>query len=406
MSLSRPFVVYALILLLLSLNSAEAQPVNDDCSSATLILLSPGPNQTFDFDLTGAQDTPGLPCSSAVDVWFRFDAAVSTLIGAFADGGSFQDLSLYRDPSVGMGMCPPVSDLVECSEFGSLVAPVVAGESYYIRVAGPSSGVGSVGELRVVPWLDDRYTLRLEEVQAGAGQTVDLGVCLDGQSGTLGSPELIDGWTIGVCHERPALSLTAAAEAPLISTINGGAPAFFSSLTLLEEGFIGVVLIDLLAQQQFLPVLDQRLYDLTYSAAGNPGDEFTVQVCDDLGSSELPGSLLSIGLERRLVARIDGGIAIAPNLKRGDCNNDGNFDIGDAVYASDYLFPPPGVPLPPIACFDACDGNDDGVFDISDMIAMLNALFAMTGESLPAPGVCGPDPTPDSLPCPDFDSCP
>ena len=51
-------------------------------------------------------------------------------------------------------------------------------------------------------------------------------------------------------------------------------------------------------------------------------------------------------------------------------------------------------------CRDACDSNDDGEFDISDAINSLYVLFLGQGE-IPAPGMiqCGPDPTIDELIC-------
>ncbi len=83
-------------------------------------------------------------------------------------------------------------------------------------------------------------------------------------------------------------------------------------------------------------------------------------------------------------------------FSRGDCNNDGLFDIGDAIAELDILFGGTG----PAACDDACDANDDGLFDIGDPISVLSTLFAM-GDSPPAPSFpeCGLDPTDDLLGC-------
>lgn len=88
----------------------------------------------------------------------------------------------------------------------------------------------------------------------------------------------------------------------------------------------------------------------------------------------------------------------SPIFTRGDCNNDGLFDIADPVFVLEALFIGGG---PGADCFDACDGNDDGVFDISDAVAMLARLFAPGTAPLPNPSdlACGEDPTPDSLDC-------
>lgn len=92
------------------------------------------------------------------------------------------------------------------------------------------------------------------------------------------------------------------------------------------------------------------------------------------------------------------------NFKRGDANDDGGFDISDAIFTLASLFTP-GAPQP--NCADAGDANDDENFDISDAIFTLAALFT-PGAPLPsAPGaVCGVDPAGDSLDCAVYNNCP
>jgi len=87
---------------------------------------------------------------------------------------------------------------------------------------------------------------------------------------------------------------------------------------------------------------------------------------------------------------------------RGDTNDDGSFDISDAIYILGYVFS--GAAEPP--CLDSLDENDDGFVQIADAIYHFNALFL--GGPLPeAPwGSCGVDPTPDSLDCESYQSCP
>ena len=88
-------------------------------------------------------------------------------------------------------------------------------------------------------------------------------------------------------------------------------------------------------------------------------------------------------------------------ILRGDCNDDTLVNLADAIFTLGALFG--SGPFP--GCADACDANDDGSLDISDPILLLDALF---GGGLPIPpptGSCGPDPTPDALPCPVLPSC-
>lgn len=90
--------------------------------------------------------------------------------------------------------------------------------------------------------------------------------------------------------------------------------------------------------------------------------------------------------------------------RRGDCNDDGAYDISDAIRELSYLFPS-GPPVAP-GCLDACDSNDDGGIDIGDAVTILDWLFAM-GPPPPSPHPgCGSDPTGDATDCVGAANCP
>ncbi|MBI4607038.1 MAG: VCBS repeat-containing protein [Planctomycetes bacterium] len=106
----------------------------------------------------------------------------------------------------------------------------------------------------------------------------------------------------------------------------------------------------------------------------------------------------SIEPERRAAA-----VALGPAaFRRGDVNSDGTVDISDPIRTFMYLFLGASEPR----CLDAADSNDDGRADISDGIHTLNDFFR-EGTGIPAPGPfeCGPDPTPDGVPCATQDGC-
>ena len=84
---------------------------------------------------------------------------------------------------------------------------------------------------------------------------------------------------------------------------------------------------------------------------------------------------------------------------RGDCNDDGNYDIADAITLLDNLFLGGDV-----NCDDACDGNDDELKDIADPVYFLSSLF-IGGPMPPGNGTCAPDPTEGTLGCDVFNSC-
>lgn len=82
------------------------------------------------------------------------------------------------------------------------------------------------------------------------------------------------------------------------------------------------------------------------------------------------------------------------HLIRGDCNGDLAVNVSDPVTLLGLLFSAGSV-----GCEKACDANDDANVDLADAVYLLAAIFS-GGDSPPAPfPLCGPDPTPDALPC-------
>ncbi|TSC76915.1 MAG: hypothetical protein G01um101431_98 [Parcubacteria group bacterium Gr01-1014_31] len=88
------------------------------------------------------------------------------------------------------------------------------------------------------------------------------------------------------------------------------------------------------------------------------------------------------------------------NFRRGDANDDGAYDVSDAVSALLYLFAGRTS-----SCLDALDANDDGSVDISDPVAVLDWLF-LGGKNLPPPGPddTGLDQTDDGTNCDAYQS--
>ncbi len=94
------------------------------------------------------------------------------------------------------------------------------------------------------------------------------------------------------------------------------------------------------------------------------------------------------------------GIQSGIMIKRGDCNQDTNIDLADAIRGLGYLFLGEQV-----TCLDACDMDDQGSVDIADPIYLLAHLFA-NGPAPPPPyPACGADETEDELTC-ETSACP
>ncbi|MFN0058727.1 MAG: hypothetical protein ACKVX7_09760 [Planctomycetota bacterium] len=87
--------------------------------------------------------------------------------------------------------------------------------------------------------------------------------------------------------------------------------------------------------------------------------------------------------------------------RRGDANDDDQYNIADAITTLSALFV---VGTPPLHCVAAADSNGDELFDIADAIYTLSALFVPGAPPPPAPHPdCG-GASPGVLPCEFF--CP
>lgn len=81
---------------------------------------------------------------------------------------------------------------------------------------------------------------------------------------------------------------------------------------------------------------------------------------------------------------------------RGDLDNDGKRQLGDAVQVLQFIF----VVGNTVACEDAVDVDDDGRATLKDVITLLLVIFGPGGLSMPPPwDAPGQDPTTDSLIC-------
>ncbi len=101
------------------------------------------------------------------------------------------------------------------------------------------------------------------------------------------------------------------------------------------------------------------------------------------------GPLTSAGSRDIFVAKF-ATVDPKPNFRRGDCNDDGNLNISDAVCTLEWLFLGGATP----GCVAATNTNGDDAADITDATYLLNHLFA----GGPAPAQPFPDCGPGMLP--------
>jgi hypothetical protein len=144
----------------------------------------------------------------------------------------------------------------------------------------------------------------------------------------------------------------------------------------------------------------------TYEAApgASAGDETVLAFVGCLGSHTVWPTELTVAGETFRPLRLAGRLTVAGDgmwFRRGDANTDQRVDISDAITTLGYLF---AGERELVTCLSAADANDDGTLDIADAVQVLSHLFGGTGP-LPAPAVCGPDPTSDELGCVSYPPC-
>ncbi|MEM7165687.1 MAG: hypothetical protein AAF581_09495 [Planctomycetota bacterium] len=254
----------------------------------------------------------------------------------------------------------------------------------------------SIAPAQLTP--DDRYTLYANDALVSPSDTVQVTLRIDSVAGTGGSPQQIDGWSFGFCHDPTALTIDTVVHSPLVQALNGGAPLAFSAITLYPSGFTDGVLIDFMGINTLPQGVGYPLYEVTYEASDTPGTT-TLDFCE-LGTPPVL-AIVATGSTDNVPVRETTTIEVlgAPYFIRGDCDNNTGVNIADTIFLLQQTFPPAGGP-PAMACMDACDCNDDGTLNISDAIWMLNAVLGNPSVPLPGPYPdCGEDVAEDGIDC-------
>ena len=132
--------------------SAGAQPVNDDCQTATPVIV-PG---TIAVNLVAATpDTNGLVACAGMteDVWYVFTAPTNGTLTITLSG--LTPMTAVYVMSAGAG-CPTDADQIECTALPSFPVLVLAGEDYSVRVSacGATNGTMELSYgLPAVEWI-------------------------------------------------------------------------------------------------------------------------------------------------------------------------------------------------------------------------------------------------------------
>lgn len=116
----------------------------------------------------------------------------------------------------------------------------------------------------------------------------------------LDSSVVVQGWSMGVCHDTDNLELTAAQDGPTTATINGGGAPDFYQMNLYPEGLTVGVVISVYGSAWLDPGTGYGLLDIDYlltgiaTAGGLPIDA-EVAFCGTLGSPPVDVVIVSGG---------------------------------------------------------------------------------------------------------------
>jgi hypothetical protein len=235
-----------------------------------------------------------------------------------------------------------------------------------------------------------------------------------------GAPETVgaQGWSISVAHDPTIFDLTS------VTTEGTDAGALFLNGFETTEpvdpaknggkgGYVSAIVLSLRKGTTLDPTKNQTITIANYALKDTGVGKLPAQVMfmDGLrGSGEPVPNILtvegnSVFATRLIPLELTKSVGpTAKRFRRGDPNDDGKENIADPIWIVNELV----REGPRTECQSAADANDDGIVDLSDTTYLIAWRF-MGGPQPTAPfAACGPDPTNDSLACPEgsASSCP
>lgn len=257
------------------------------------------------------------------------------------------------------------------------------------------------------PLSDDRYHLTVEGGSYNPGSMFATRVTMDAIPGTLGPPQNILGWALGVCHDPVALDFVDVTTSDLVATANNGQLPAYYALDVSEQhgpGFTVSTVIDLFGVLVLPAGEDLELLAATYMVLAPASSTTLLNFCDTIGPHHAIPPVVLPSFEPAVAPVLHQGlIQVLPPFRNGDCNSSGATNLADAVLLLTHLFPQASNNPPP--CNRACDANQDGTLNIADAaLLLLAALFGTPAAPIPGPA-CAHDTTTSPLSCAQS-SCP
>ena len=339
---------------------------------------------TYDFQL---QET--ITFATAAEV---VDVSYSSVSGALDGATGTQSTVVEESSNLGS---PPLTPVVVVDEGTSIDAEALP---------------FTVG---LTPAPSNVFTLRCTDQQATFSSVSGVGsftnsITMTEDQDNVGYPNDTQGFSFGISHDSILLTVIDVHQGAILQAMNGGAGADYFQVGIYPDGCTVGCIYDFqnitVAQFPTETELTTADYETVAGtlAGTEAGDTIVTQLTPIAGLGPNSVTLVMVvGGQSNAMVSDSGEISLVATggFDRGDCNDDGLFDIADPITLLDNLFLGGFVP-----CDDACDGNDDELKDIADPIYILAALFN-GGPLPPDSGNCGPDPTEGTLGCDSFDSC-
>jgi len=117
---------------------------------------------------------------------------------------------------------------------------------------------------------------------------------------TLDTTVVVQGWSLGICHDTDNLELLSAVDGPTTLVVNGGSTPDFNTLNIYPEGLTVGVVISFVGSASLDPGVGYGLLDLQYSLTGIPAAgglpiDAPVSFCNTLGSPLVDTVIVSGG---------------------------------------------------------------------------------------------------------------
>lgn len=222
--------IQILAIILFALVGATAQPLNDDCNTAINLTnlsnwCSPVSAYTNQGATISSPDPTCLPPGDYFDIWFSFVAQANTanitIIGNATNstgttGGTMSSpqFVLYSGDCTSLDEVECASDNSNSNTVESFAGPLTVGQTYYLRIDGRSSNVGSfqlcINNFNQIPEpqqdcpssviLCDKSPFTVQSIIGFGVQEVDQSTCIQGESAST--------WYSWTCENSGTLSFT------------------------------------------------------------------------------------------------------------------------------------------------------------------------------------------------------